>query len=365
MNDRTKTNSYWPKCAVPVSALMLVLAACSAEQAPQPPAPTQADRIAAGQAAAIDASTDQVAVDGSSEPESEADVGVPPAGFDPASLAVSTAALSAFPYFSLPEGYLPKGEKTLDFGQMAVWTGQRHEIVEGKVAVMGIVHDRKAGKAFSLLEVTRNIEQVITDAGGVQVFSGKVPNAHRNDADAKAAMADYHPQAKCWPNDDVQVYALRRPDGLTWVRLCGNRGFAGLMVADLGQLKQTATLLPASALKQQLDGAGKVALQVNFAIDKTDILADSLPQIDQVVQLLKDDPDLQLAVNGHTDNTGDAARNTRLSEGRAQAVVKAIVDRGITATRLLSKGFGDTQPVAANDTDAGKARNRRVELVKR
>lgn len=365
MSERTMTHRVWPRHALPISVLALVLAGCGADTQPQATATTPADPMAASQPGGTDDSTDQAVVDASAEPSSEADVSAEPAGFDPASLAVSTAALGAFPYFSLPEGYVTKGEKTLDFGQMAVWTGERHEIVEGKVAVMGIVQDRKAGKTFSLLEVTRNFEQVITEAGGVKVFSGKVPNAHRNDADAKPAMADYHPQAKCWPNDDVHVYALRRSDGLTWVRLCGNRGFAGLMVADVGALKTTAALLPASALKQQLDGAGKVALQVNFATDKTEILADSLPQIDQVVQLLKDNPDLQLAVNGHTDNTGDAARNKRLSEGRAQAVVKAIVGKGIDTTRLEAKGFGDTQPVAANDTDAGKAQNRRVELVKR
>ncbi|GHB95495.1 OmpA family protein [Thermomonas carbonis] len=365
MSERTMTQRVWPRHALPVAALVWVLAGCGADKPPQATAPTPADPMVASQDAGTDDSTAQAVAEESAAPTSAANVNAEPAGFDPASLAVSTAALGAFPYFSLPDGYLAKGEKMLDFGQMAVWTGERHEIVEGKVAVIGIVHDRKAGKAFSLLEVTRNFEQVISEAGGVKVFSGKVPNEHRNDADAKAAMADYHPQAKCWPNDDVHVYALRRPDGLTWVRLCGNRGFAGLMVADVGALKTTAALLPASALKQQLDGTGKVALQVNFATDKTDILADSLPQIDQVVQLLKDDPGLQLAVNGHTDNTGDAARNKRLSEGRAQAVVKAIVDKGIDATRLDAKGFGDTQPVAGNDTDAGKAQNRRVELVKR
>lgn len=364
MSERTKSNRYWPRHALPASALALVLAGCGADTQPQAPAPTPADSMVASQHASSGDGTGQAAMH-ESEPASEADASVEPAGFDPASLAVSTAALGAFPYFSLPDGYLAKGEKTFDFGQMAVWTGQRYQIVEGKLAVIGIVHDRKAGKAFSLLEVTRNFEHVITEAGGVKVFSGKVPNAHRNDADAKAAMADHHPQAKCWPNDDVQVYALRRPEGLTWIRVCGNRGFAGLMVADVGELKPTAALLPASALKQQLDGAGKVALQVNFATDKTDILADSLPQIDQVVQLLQDNPELRLAVNCHTDNTGEAVRNKRLSEGRAQAVVKAIVGKGIDATRLEAKGFGDTQPVAGNDTDAGKAQNRRVELVKR
>jgi outer membrane protein OmpA-like peptidoglycan-associated protein len=365
MSERTKINRYWSRHASLATALAWVLAGCGADTQPQAPAPTPADPMVASQPASTGNGTAQVATDQSAAPASEADVSVEPAGFDPASLAVSTAALGAFPYVSLPDGYLAKGEKTFDFAQMAVWTGERHQIVEGRLAVLGIVHDRKAGKAFSLLEVTRNFEHVITQAGGVKVFSGKVPNAHRNDADAKAAMADYHPQAKCWANDEVQVYALRRAEGLTWIRVCGNRGFAGLMVADVGELTPTAALLPASTLKQQLDGAGKVALQVNFATDKTDILADSLPQIDQVVKLLQDDPELQLAVNGHTDNTGDAARNKRLSDGRAQAVVKALVGKGIDTTRLEAKGFGDTQPVAGNDTDAGKAQNRRVELVKR
>ena len=365
MSERTKNKRSWPIQVSLATALALVLAGCGADTQPPAPAPTPADPMVASQPASNGDGTEQAATDESAAPASEGDASVEPAGFDPASLAVSTAALGAFPYVSLPEGYLAKGEKTFDFARMAVWTGQRHQIVEGKLAVLGIVHDRTAGKTFSLLEVTRNFEHVITEAGGVKVFSGKVPTAHRNDADAKAAMDDYHPQARCWPNDDVQVYALRRADGLTWIRVCGNRGFAGLMVADVGELTPTAALLPASALKQQLDGAGKVALQVNFATDKTDILADSLPQIDQVVQLLLDDPELRLAVNGHTDNTGDAARNKRLSDGRAQAVLKAIVGKGIDATRLEAKGFGDTQPVAGNDTDAGKAQNRRVELVKR
>ena len=104
---------------------------------------------------------------------------------------------------------------------------------------------------------------------------------------------------------------------------------------------------------------------MNFATDKTDILPDSLPQIEQVAALLKDDPSLKLAVNGHTDNTGDAAHNQQLSEGRAKAVVALLTGKGIEASRLSAAGFGAMQPVADNGTDEGKAKNRRVELVKR
>ena len=105
-------------------------------------------------------------------------------------------------------------------------------------------------------------------------------------------------------------------------------------------------------------------VQINFATDQAEILPDSQEQIDQIIALLKDNADLKLGIYGHTDNTGDAAHNLKLSEQRAQAVVAALTKAGIDTNRLTAKGFGDTQPVAANTTEDGKAKNRRVELVK-
>ena len=127
---------------------------------------------------------------------------------------------------------------------------------------------------------------------------------------------------------------------------------------------QTAGLLPASALKQQLDADGRVAIQVNFAVDKAEILPESRPQIEQVLALLRDDPALSLSVEGHTDATGDADHNQRLSQARAQSVMAALVEQGIEAERLQAAGFGQSRPMADNDTEEGRARNRRVELVR-
>nr|WP_257015276.1 OmpA family protein [Sphingomonas melonis] len=138
-----------------------------------------------------------------------------------------------------------------------------------------------------------------------------------------------------------------------------------MLIAETKPLQITAKILPASALKAQIDKTGKVALHVNFATDKTDILPDSQPQIEQVVQLLKQDPVLKLAINGYTDATGDPAHNKTLSEGRAKAVAAAIIAKGIDRNRLSAAGFGDADPVADNATEEGKAQNRRVELVKR
>jgi outer membrane protein OmpA-like peptidoglycan-associated protein len=89
----------------------------------------------------------------------------------------------------------------------------------------------------------------------------------------------------------------------------------------------------------------------------------SYTELDKVVQLMKDNPAIKVMIKGHTDNVGNAAANLTLSNNRAKSVVAYLVSKGILATRLSSKGFGASQPVATNDSEEGKARNRRTELV--
>ncbi|HEX9367259.1 MAG TPA: OmpA family protein [Vicinamibacterales bacterium] len=104
---------------------------------------------------------------------------------------------------------------------------------------------------------------------------------------------------------------------------------------------------------------------IYFDVNKAEIKPESTKTLDEVASLLKIDRSLKLEVSGHTDNTGDKARNLQLSDARAQAVVQALVKTyGIAATRLQAKGYGDTKPVAPNTSDANRTKNRRVELRK-
>jgi OOP family OmpA-OmpF porin len=86
--------------------------------------------------------------------------------------------------------------------------------------------------------------------------------------------------------------------------------------------------------------------------------------VQQIAIMMKAAPTLKLHVEGHTDNVGDAASNKRLSEARAKSVMDAIVQAGVAAERLEAAGFGQERPVADNRSEEGRARNRRVELVK-
>jgi OmpA-OmpF porin, OOP family len=104
---------------------------------------------------------------------------------------------------------------------------------------------------------------------------------------------------------------------------------------------------------------------IYFDTDKTDVKPESTATLDEVAALLKIDRSLKLEISGHTDNTGKAEHNLKLSEGRARAVVDLLVKKyGIDAARLSSRGYGDTKSVTPNTSEEGRAKNRRVELRK-
>lgn len=88
----------------------------------------------------------------------------------------------------------------------------------------------------------------------------------------------------------------------------------------------------------------------------------SFVELDQLFLFLQSNPDLSVAIYGHTDNAGDKLNNQLLSENRARAVYNYLVNKGLPADRLSIKGFGDSSPIATNDTEEGKAMNRRVEI---
>jgi outer membrane protein OmpA-like peptidoglycan-associated protein len=122
----------------------------------------------------------------------------------------------------------------------------------------------------------------------------------------------------------------------------------------------------ASSMANSIKESGKVALYgIYFDSGKSVLKPESQPTMEEISKLLKSDPNLKLYVVGHTDNTGTFDANMKLSVDRATAVVNALVSQfSVNTARLKACGDGPTSPVATNDTEAGKALNRRVELVK-
>ncbi|MBM3415488.1 MAG: flagellar motor protein MotB [Bacteroidetes bacterium] len=108
--------------------------------------------------------------------------------------------------------------------------------------------------------------------------------------------------------------------------------------------------------------ASIVLKNIFFDINKWELKPESQAELDKLVQLLHENPSLKIEISGHTDNVGGPADNLTLSNNRAKAVVNYLISKNIAVSRLNSKGFGETRPVADNKTEEGRAQNRRTEM---
>ncbi len=210
--------------------------------------------------------------------------------------------------------------------------------VEGKFTFITYTFTgQKAGEP-SALAVVRNYENAIKKAGGTILQS--VPTWWVNGKIVKDGQ-------------EVWVQA-ERGNGKIWLRIVEKKAMEQFIEAD------------ATALGNDIRATGHVAVYgINFDTGKSTITPESAQAIGEIAKLLKADPGLKIHVVGHTDNTGGVDSNIKLSQERAEAVLQALVrDHGIAAARLRAFGCGLYAPVASNDTEEGRAKNRRVELVK-
>ncbi len=115
-------------------------------------------------------------------------------------------------------------------------------------------------------------------------------------------------------------------------------------------------------LKKVEVGSKIILKNIFFEFDKATLRPESIPELERLIKLLNDVPTLKIEISGHTDNIGSALYNQELSEKRAKAVVDYLTAKGIDESRLTYKGFGFSQPIAPNDTEEGRALNRRTEF---
>jgi outer membrane protein OmpA-like peptidoglycan-associated protein len=269
--------------------------------------------------------------------------------------------------------------------------------LEGKLT--RTVYVLPAGR--SSLEVLRNYQQLIQDKGGQPLYECKAENCggdvtsgathgggdqgllnylfpksavteqsfsnaacavDMNLADLRYGVAKFSANGV---DTHVAVLAFTAKDDL-YCKALNERTVAIVVTLEAKAREQKMITLKASEMAQAIANGGKVAIYgIYFDFDKADLKPESRPQLDEIAGLLKADGALRLVVAGHTDNQGGAAYNMDLSKKRADAVVAALsANYGIAADRLLAQGMGSAAPVASNDDEAGRAKNRRVELVK-
>jgi OOP family OmpA-OmpF porin len=236
--------------------------------------------------------------------------------------------------------------------------------VEGAVTYL----QYELGKNVSALQVLRNYQSALRRSGFKELFVCERPCIDGNLGDLRELLGarDLYLNG----HQDIQYLAAQR--GNTYVSLAvdsfgsGSGTYAFLFVIDQGTLDDGKMAITGdSPIARALADTGRIDLYgFYFDTGKAGLQAGSDKALAELAQVLKDNPSLQVQVIGHTDNVGHDAANLLLSQYRARAVTDALAQRlGLSADRLEPLGRGASQPVAPNDSEDGRARNRRVEIV--
>jgi OmpA-OmpF porin, OOP family len=163
----------------------------------------------------------------------------------------------------------------------------------------------------------------------------------------------------------VALYATEYEIGATSVKIRSGQVVLQLDLIEVAPVSDKLVVVSASDISKGLESSGRVALYgILFDSNKAEIKPESRPAIDEIAKFLRSVPNAKLDVVGHTDNVGSYDSNLDLSRARAAAVVGSLVkEYDINPQRLRASGVGFLAPIASNLTDAGRAKNRRVELL--
>jgi outer membrane protein OmpA-like peptidoglycan-associated protein len=208
--------------------------------------------------------------------------------------------------------------------------------VEGRKEVLTYECESK----IAPLQIVRNMQAAMTKAGYKFVYSGK---------------------------DEYGYPAVTGQSGSQWIwiKTWENGSPLYTQTAVFVEQMEQKVAAEAGAWAEEIERTGRVSVYgVNFATGKAEINADSESVLNEIVTLLNSQPEWKLRIEGHTDKAGAKAANQVLSQKRAESVVAWLASHGIERSRLVSQGLGDTRPVGDNTTEEGRAKNRRVELVK-
>lgn len=295
--------------------------------------------------------------------------------FDWSTIPQSTAEIGSFPYISAPAGFYI-GEKDgygesktgyshlADFNKLIIFNGQSFYNAEGKVAKLKF-RMKADGAEWNQYSFDSSVDKYLASIGAKLIGKLKLSNAQTEFLNKDDDMTIYKHIVGDPYNVPVRFYALNHPKGKIMFQVFSNTASGEAAVVELAAFEQTIKAPTAVQMKKDIDANGKAILNINFDTDKSDLLPDGQKVVDEILTLMKSNANLKIAIEGHTDNSGSADRNRKLSAARANTILKSLTSRGIAANRLTAAGFGAERPLVANDSEVNMAKNRRVELVKK
>lgn len=287
------------------------------------------------------------------------------AGEQKDSIPVSTAELGDIPFFSLPENIAYESkplQRKYDEIYFPVDKDGKLEKICGRSFKSNMINNGSA--EWSRPYFVKSYDRAIKAAGGVKLFEGKFKPGQIQFMKKNAEYLGEEGSLDIY-NNTIYAYIIRRQDGADiYIQFDANTAGGAIQIVRKEAFKQTIVTVNSDQISKELNENGKSILYIHFDTDKATLQTGGKKAISEIAKVLLNDKNLKLAVHGYTDNSGSEARNQALSESRADAVVRELIILGVDQSRLSSKGFGASNPLADNNSEAGRAKNRRVELIK-
>ena len=292
--------------------------------------------------------------------------------FDLNALPEATAEMGEFPYFTVPSWIKDDskygGDKTTDFGKLAIFTGDDFTEIEGPLFIKSYnMKDENSGAQieFNETKFVHAFSKHFESLGAKKIWSGQIPKEKIDALNTKNNNKNYFYDYGISQQQNAVVYALKTNGKPTIFTITSDNAYGTIYVAQNGELTNDIGIIKSDKIKKDLFETGKSVLHINFDTDKATLKPDGNDAVTEIAKVLESDNSLNLEINGYTDASGNEAHNIQLSKDRAASVVNSLIEKGISKSRLTSNGFGSKSPIADNSSKDGKAQNRRVELVKK
>jgi OmpA-OmpF porin, OOP family len=355
-----------------IIALMLILAACSKEDANDKSAAGLPADSTATTSAPIEAKPEAPAAEPAKPVEAPADA-IPNLK---AELDWNTIPdlkdIGNFPFFTAPEGFKLEDEKDglselFEYEKLENYFGSGLYTTEGKLGVL--VFEEYKEDRFNQRLFDKNVADYLQKIGAKEIYKGDYPANETKNEDLRKKLGENmfngkHRTTGLSSSEPLAVYAFKNNGKNYMVNVQSSSAQGNIYIMELQAFVPTMKKYTTEAMKAEIDATGKAILNINFDTDKATLKPDGVDVVNQISALLKNNADLKLSIEGHTDNTGAAERNKVLSNERANAVMQALVTEGANKDNLKASGFGADKPLVLNDSDENKGKNRRVELVK-
>ena len=264
-------------------------------------------------------------------------------------------------------------EKVTDFDDYELVVGaidsakgacEKKQKLEGRV--VRFYYENPKGRSHA--EIFANYRGAVKNAGFQTIFACKEEECYLDGKPSNNSAFCGDRSIGTLPSVGSRYLAAKLPgkDGDVYLAMHVYEYFTDLHYVTVKPMETGLVKVDAKALKAGIQTDGHVAVYgIDFDTGKADLKPGAAPVIAEIVKLLKGDPTLKLHVVGHTDTVGAFDGNIALSRRRAESVVKELTTKqGIAAARLRPDGVGPLVPLSTNDTDEGRAKNRRVDLVK-